>query len=332
MNVLVTGGTGFVGKYVIEKLVKKKYNVVCLVRKESDTSFLKQLDNVEFLYGDILQADSLSGISKNINYVVHLAAKGVVEATSKEALQSFLAMNEQGTKNLLNEFKGSKTLIRFIHFSSTAAMGIVGDPLLNEESVPNPETPYQKSKRKSELTVLRMYKEYHIPCAILRPCMIYGVGAKKGEFYKFCRLMKKGVFPKVGLGENLTPLVYVTDVAEAAVLALTNAKNGEVYIISDDTSYPLDEIREEILNNLEVHSFYPFIPKSLALWGAKLIELACKAINKTPIVTYRNMKSTVLDRTFDINKANSQLRYKPQVHLKEGTKLTVEWYRKNNMI
>ena len=331
MKVLVTGATGFVGQYLIPKLKERNYDVVCLVRPSSDISELKKY-NVEFYRGDVTKKDTLSGISKGIDYVIHMAARGVVEATSEEDYLKFLNMNVKGTKNLLEEFMDSSRLKKFIHFSSTAAMGFINKPILNETDDPSPHTPYQKSKRKSELIVLEAFKEKQMPTVILRPCMIYGIGGKKGEYLKFCRLMKKGLFPKVGFGDNMTPMVYVSDVADAAVLALENSIPGEVYIVSGATSVRLDDFHREVMKNIGKGGGYPFVPKSMALFGAKCIEKLCDLFGKTPVVTYRNMKSTVTDRTFDISKAENQLGYHPKVDMITGAKLTIKWYKDEGLL
>lgn len=332
MKILVTGGTGFVGSVLIEKLIREGHEVVCLSRKTSDITKFKQYPQIKIWMGDLIDAASIKGISDDIDYVIHLAAKGDVAAVGKKAYSDFVKMNGTGTENLLNECRTSRTLKKFVHFSSTAAMGIIGNPILNEDSVPNPQTPYQLSKLKSEQVVLEANKKYGIPTVIVRPCMIYGEGGNKGEFYKFCRLMKKGLFPKVGRGKNLTPMVYVTDVADAAILAMKNGKVGNVYIIADNTSYAMDDIRNEVIKNLGITPIYPYVPTWIGLSGAACLEKIFTFLKKSPIVTYKNIKSTVIDRTFDIHKAKEDLGFSPKVHMKEGVALTISWLKQNNYI
>lgn len=332
MKILVTGATGFVGSVLVEKLINAGHEVVCLSRKTSDVSKLNQYSGIKIWVGDLIDAASINGIADGVDYVIHLAAKGDVAAVGQKAYSDFVKMNGTGTENLLNECKGSKTLKKFVHFSSTAAMGIIGNPILNENSIPNPQSPYQRSKLKSEQVVLEANKQYGIPTVIVRPCMIYGEGGNKGEFYKFCKLMKKSMFPKVGHGKNLTPMVYVTDVADAAILAMEKGKEGNVYIIADNTSYPMDDIRNEIVKNLKTKTFYPYIPTGLALLGAVCLEKIYTLLKRAPIVTYKNIKSTVIDRTFDISKAKKDLGYEPKIHMQEGIKLTITWLKQNNAI
>ncbi len=330
-NVLVTGATGFVGGHLLPRLLKKGYSLTCLVRSREKAGLLCEEYPVKTIIGDITVPESLKGISKDIDYVVHLAAMGHVSAVTEESYRSFVGINETGTGNLINEFSGSPSLKRFIHFSSTAAMGPIGLPVLCEDSVPNPLTPYQKSKQRSEQIVLDACKGKNFPGLILRPCMIYGPGGY-GEFYKFCRLMKKGVFPKVGLGKNLTPLVYVEDVVSAAASALTCGRPGETYIVASETSIPMDELHRLILSGIGTKAPYIYVPGWMALAGAKVIEWTFPLLGKEPVVTYRNIKSTITDRTFDISKAKRELGYIPRCSFADGVRQTIDWYKSQRKI
>lgn len=331
MNVLVTGGTGFVGGHLIPALLEKGYEVSCLVRNEEKAKRLKQHYSVKIFIGDTTIPETLCGISQNIDYVIHLAAMGHVTAVTEESYRQFVTVNETGTWNLIEEFLPSKQLKKFIHFSSTAAMGPIGLPVLSEESIPHPVTPYQKSKYRSEQIVVKAYEQKYFPGIILRPCMIYGPGGY-GEFYKFCRLMKKGIFPKVGRGKNLTPLVYVQDVVSAALLSLEKGMAGETYIIASKESIPMDLLRKYIITNIGVKLPYIYVPGPIALEGAKIIEKIAPLIGKEPIVTYNNIKSTIVDRTFDISKIKKSLGYNPQFSFETGIRETIDWYKSKNRI
>lgn len=331
MNVLVTGGTGFVGSHLIPALLKEKYEVICLVRNQDKAKKLERKYGIKTILGDVTKAETLTGISDNIDYVIHLAAMGHVSAVSEEAYHMFVGINETGTKNLVKEFISSKRLKKFIHFSSTAAMGPAQYDILDETSEPNPKTPYQKSKYRSEQIIVNAYKEQMFPGIVIRPCMIYGPGGY-GEFYKFCKLMKKGIFPKVGRGKNLTPLVYVKDVVSASVLALKNGNIGETYIIASDISIPMDELRYYIIKNIGSKSPYIFVPCFIALTGASIIEKVSALVGKEPIVTYTNIKSTIVDRTFKIDKAKKELKYVPECSFEDGIKKTIQWYQAEHKI
>lgn len=330
MNFFITGATGFIGGHLVPQLIAAGHNIICLVRDKKKGEYLLSQNNVQVIIGDVRDSGSLKKIDiNNIDIVIHMAAMGHVAAATEEAYKKFVAVNEGGTKNIINIFRKSTRLKKFIHISSTAAMGHIGNAILNENSLPNPITPYQKSKYRSELIPLAEFEKTNFPCIIIRPCMVYGPGGY-GEFYKFCRLMKKGIFPKVGLGHNLTPLVYVDDVINAIILAAEKGKNGEKYIVASDTSIKMDYLHELIMKQFDTNAPYIFIPSHLALLGAILIEKICGGLGKEPIVSYQNMKSTITDRTFDISKIKNELGYRVKMPFDQGIKETISWYKANN--
>jgi nucleoside-diphosphate-sugar epimerase len=324
MNVLVTGAAGFVGNYLVKELLKKKVSVRALVRKNSN---IKDMTNngVELVYGNITDRDSLQGITENVDVVYHLAAMGHVSAASEEAYRKSYEVNVTGTQNLIEECLKAEVK-RFIHFSSTAAMGLIKQPTIDESAECQPSTPYQRSKYESEQCVNAYFRDKDLPSLILRPCMIYGVGGR-GEFLKWCRLIKKGFFPKVGMGENLTPFVHVKDVVQAAVLAADNGQEGETYLVASEQSYSLTLIRNLVAKHLDVKKPYVYVPKWAALAGTYALENAAKWLKFTPVVTSKNIRSISTDRVFSIEKAENQLGYHSLMDLETGIKETVHWYR-----
>ena len=160
---------------------------------------------------------------------------------------------------------------RFIHFSSTAAMGLIKLSVIAETVPCQPKTLYQKSKYESEIAAFETGKKFGMEVIVLRPCMVYGPGGK-GEFLKFCRLIKKGIFPRIGLGKNLTPIVHVFDVVQAAVNALDKGRAEELYLIASETSPRLADIFDAITEALKIRRIYFYVP----LWVAYCIAFFWK--------------------------------------------------------
>jgi len=327
MKVLVTGGTGFIGRHLINELLRKGYFCRCLVRKSSDIGELKQL-NIELVYGDILNPDSLRGIAKDINVVYHLAAEGHVSALSKSAYQKCKSINVEGTRNLAVECCKNK-IKKFIHFSSTAAMGLIKDIIVNEETPCVPKTPYQKTKYESEQVVIQFWKEHKLPAIIVRPSMVYGEGGT-GEFLRICRFMKKGIFPKLGNGKKLTPLVYIDNLIQGTLLVGERGITGQTYLIIDH-SVELDRLRKLILSNLGVKRFYPYVPPKLALALMVCLEKGAKILGVEPLVSSKNIESTIADRVFDTSRARD-IGFKQIVPLEEAVKRTINWYKGMNYL
>jgi nucleoside-diphosphate-sugar epimerase len=178
----------------------------------------------------------------------------------------------------------------------------------------------------SEKTALYLGGELGVPTVVLRPCMVYGVGGE-GEFYKMCRMMKKGFFPKVGSGKNLTPLVHVRDLVQVAISAADRGAAGQVYIIASERSLALDELREMVMQAWGTRAFYPYVPVWFMYCVAFGFELRGRITGKAPVVTRRNIASTVWDREFSISKAKQELGYVQTVDFIEGINETVNWYK-----
>jgi len=329
MKVLVTGGTGFIGRYLLRALCAAGHGCRVLARPGSDLAPLADLA-LEVVRGDVTDPASLRGIADGMDVVYHLAAAGHVSAQSSDAYARFRALNVEGTRHLIAACHGSG-ISRFIHFSSTAAVGTVRRPIIDETTPCQPQTPYQRSKHESEQVVLAAWQQDRFPAAILRPCMVYGPGGK-GEFLKICRLMARGVFPRVGRGANLTPIVHVRDVAQAAVRAATRARPGEVYFVASAQSYPAATLRRHVLAALGVRRRYPYVPLWLALAGAHGLETVARWTGRTPPVTRQNIRSTVADRVFDISKAQRELGYQPAMPLDEGIRETIAWFRREGVL
>ncbi len=325
MKALITGGTGFVGVHLVRSLHTLGIKCRVLIRSDYGREVFRDLDKIEFYKGDVTKKDSLKDIAENIDYVFHLASEGHITDHSEEGLKKFIAVNVEGSRNLIEEC-GKHIITKFVHFSSTAAMGLIKKPVVDEFDPPQPEYPYQKSKLLSEQTVLETAKEYGVPAVVVRPCMIYGVNGY-GEFYKICQLMKKGFFPKVGFGKNLTPLVHVKDVVQGALKAAQRGIDGEVYLLTSECSIEMDRLRELVMEGWGSKAVYPYIPVWLMYVCAFFIEKTALMFKKPPIITRRNIASTVWDREFSINKAKNTLGYLPEVDFRSGVLETVEWFK-----
>jgi dihydroflavonol-4-reductase len=135
----------------------------------------------------------------------------------------------------------------------------------------------------------------------------------------------------VGHGDNLTPVIHVRDVASGAVLAAERGIPGETYLLIGG-SYPMGEIRRLVVKTLETSPRYPYVPVWLAWLGAWCLETMAQLTNRTPLVSRRNIASTVADRVFNTEKAKCHLGFAPQVKLEESIADAVTWYKMQGMV
>jgi nucleoside-diphosphate-sugar epimerase len=282
------------------------------------------------LIGDLTRRGDLDVVDDSYDVVFHLAARGHVAGIGQEAYRSAFEINVGGTENLLDALS-ARRIDRFVHVSSTAAVGLIPDRPVNEEDLPNPATPYQHSKLRSEEVVREKTAGSTIQSVIVRPCMIYGPGGE-GEFLKIVRLMAMGVFPRVGLGRALTPLVHVRDVADGIVAAGVDGKPGSTYFLAGSQSYPMEHLRRVVLSSLGLWRPAIYVPVWAGWLAGMALELAGRAAGKLPIATRRNILSTAANRTFDIGRARRDFGYEPRVEPEEGIPETIDWFKERGLL
>lgn len=327
MNILVTGGTGFIGEHFIPKLLDDGHKVRLLVR-DIIKAKNKFGDSCEYFVGDVTKKGELKGCCDGIEVVFHMVAKVGNQLPSKESFKSFREVNVEGTKNIISECRNIK---RFIFVSSIAAMGISKELPITENSNCAPYLPYQVTKYEAERAVLDSIKD-GLPAIIIRPTKVYGVGEHEYSYLTLAKLCYKGIFIKVGTGHNYTSNIYITDFVQALVSLVDRGKIGEVYIVSSEESIDFIAVGRLISNVLGKKIIVISIPVALMIMAASIEEGVFNFIHRKPIVTKQNIKATTSDRVYDISKAKADLDYTPQISMTEGIVRTIEWYKKMGMI
>lgn len=323
MNILVTGATGFMGTYLVSRLIECGHMVRALVRDEAKAR--RVLDkSCEIFVGDVEKEETLIGCCENIDVVYHMAALMGHDSPSPEAFEKFRKVNVYGVTNIIREAK-KNNIVKFIHISSTAALGLQKIIKVNEETECRPYTPYQVTKREGELCVLDEFRQSGFPAVVIRPSMVYGPGFK-GDFLTLAKVCKSGWFPKIGRGANLSPALYITDLVEAMVKLIDKGKAGEIYMLSSKESYTLSETAEIIGRVLNKKIRFVYVPRNLAIMGAGILEFICKQLGKRPPVTKRNIQSVSTDRIIDISKLSKELEFEPCISLEIGLPKTIRYF------
>ena len=326
-SILVTGGTGLIGSFLVETLVRKN-DVRCLVMKNTDTKFIDDL-GVEFVYGDITDIKSLKPAVKGVDKVFHLAAAFKKDMPKNPTEDLYFKVNANGTENLLEVCK-QDGVGRVVHFSASGVYGPSSDAPVNENSEYNPSDSYEKSKCEGEKIALK-YNETGLPVTIVQPTIVYGpretsVMLRFFKFIKDRRVM-------IGNGKNKFNFVYVTDVVDGAILA-SKQKNaiGQRYLLGYEKSYPLSEFIKIITDIFQVPSSKIKVPYFFAKNGAITLGLICKLMGRTPPIKVSSVNFLAKNHIYNISKAKRELGYKPKVSLKEGVKITAKWYKDNNLL
>ena len=237
-KVLVTGGTGFLGSYIIKQLVEKGYAVRAL-RRSNKTPFWISKDifdntssgSVEWIDGDILDVVALEEAMEGINTIIHSAA--IVSFATKDRKKMY-QVNVEGTANVVNTAL-EKNVRRLVHISSVAALGRtangghVNEEKKWEESKVN--THYAKSKFKAELQVWRGISE-GLDVVILNPSTILGYGDWHSSS---CAIFKNVHEEFKWYSPGINGFVDVEDVARAAIILMESNISEQRFIVSGDT-------------------------------------------------------------------------------------------------
>ncbi|OSZ73839.1 3-beta hydroxysteroid dehydrogenase [Chitinophagaceae bacterium IBVUCB2] len=244
--ILVTGGTGFLGSYIIKQLIESGYKVRAIRRGTKTPSWIsKEInDQVEWVEGDILDVVALEDAMEGVDTVIHSAA---TVSFAKKDRASMYHTNIEGTANVVN-IALEKDIKRFVHISSVAALGRtangghVNEEKKWEESKMN--THYAISKFKSELQVWRAISE-GLNAVILNPSTILGYG----DWHSGSSAIFKNIFDGFKwYTTGINGFVDVEDVAKATVLLMESDINEQRFVISGD-SWTFQKLQDTIAEN-----------------------------------------------------------------------------------
>lgn len=326
LKVLVTGANGFVGSHLVEGLLDRGYQIRCLIRKTSNLKWLSGLE-VEYVYGDIAERNSLEEAIKDVDIIFHSA--GLTKAKSRD---DYFKVNAEGTQNLMEVcLEENPKLQRFVYISSQAAAGPGEDERLKDETAScRPVSYYGESKLEGEKIVLNHSSK--LPVTIIRPPAVYG--PRDTDMLGFFKVVNSGFRISFGKGESYISLVYVKDLADGIILAAENPKAvGQTYFIADDKVYSWREAFNIIAEVLNKKTIPLKIPNSIVFFLAFLAEKLYRLIGKTPAFNTQKAKE-ITQRYWGLNvsKAKTELGFIPKFPLDRGTAETVKWYRESGWL
>ena len=253
MNILVTGGAGFIGKYLVKSLLEKGNSVTIFddfsnSTKESISSLIEM--GVKIIEGDITKPLEIINAVKDQDIVIHLAAKISVSESISNPLQTY-RVNVEGTKNILTACE--KNNVKKLIAASSAAVYGEGDPnvKLTEEAELNPISPYGQTKVKMESVIKQFESEHLINCIMLRFFNIYGVGQTSeyaGVITKFLERIEQGKSLEIfGDGLQTRDFVAIDDIISSINDGILNGKSG-TYNIGNGKSSTIKDLAELMIS------------------------------------------------------------------------------------
>ena len=297
MKFFVTGGAGFIGKYLTAKLFDDGHDVTIFdnFSSSSKNGITNLLENgVSLVTGDILDYDLLLKSMSNYDFVIHLAAQTSVSQSIADP-KTTADIIVDGTVNVLKSCV--KTNVKNLIFSSSAAVyGNSPDAPISENSQLSPISSYGASKLVAEHNLQVFSKFFGLNCISLRLFNVYGNGqsSEAGVIRKFLKNISEGIPLEIfGDGTQTRDFVHISDVIEAFYCAIRNidTKRGEIYNIGSGSATSINEL-------------------SSLLISSKGKDL--QVIHKPAL------EGEIKDSKADISLAENDIGYSPQVSLSNG--------------
>lgn len=314
MNIIVTGGAGFIGSHLCGILLDEGHNVICIdnfnefydpsIKRNNISEFI--LDNkFDLKEGDILDKIFLEKVftERVIDFVIHLAAMAGVRNSILKPEQ-YYNVNVNGTLNILEAMKQHN--VKNLIFASSSS--IYGNnkkvPFSESDSVDSPISPYAATKKAGELLCYTYHHLYNFNITCLRFFTVYGNRQRPDlAIYKFTKaLFENKPIPFYGDGSTRRDYTHVSDIVHGILNAIKENTGYSIYNLGESQTISLNEL-------------------------LKLIEINT---GQKAILDMLPMQAGDVNQTFaDISKAKAELAYAPKVTIEEGIKDFVQWYRTN---
>jgi dTDP-glucose 4,6-dehydratase len=328
MNILVTGGSGFIGSNFIKRIIDKdevssvfNFDIANYAANESYLSDLSNHNKYSYYKSDIrLKSDVMEILrEQEINKVVNFAAQTHVDNSINNP-EPFVSTNVNGTFNLLEccrEYWGDDLdCKKFVHISTDEVYGSL-DPMgesFTLDTPYKPNSPYSATKAASDYLCRAYFKTYNLPTVITNCCNNYGPNQHSEKLIPLTikRLISRTNIPVYGTGRNIREWIYVDDHCDAVWEVLTKSKPGKQYLIGSEME----------LTNLE------------------LVQMLCDLFDSTTnrsVGESRKSITFVKDRPghdfrYSINsyQTKKDLNWFAKVSFKEGLQKTLNWYIKQS--
>jgi dTDP-glucose 4,6-dehydratase len=310
-RVLVTGGAGFIGSWLIKHLLRThpdwsvvNLDVLDYAGNLDNLSTVDHLPNYQFVHGDIRDADLVNRLMGNMDVCLNVAAQTHVDR-SIAGPEAFVSTNVMGTMTLL-EAARQAGIEKFVQISTDEVYGSLGPTgLFTEETPLDPSSPYSSSKAGADLLALSYHRTYGLPVCITRCSNNYGPNQYPEKLIPFfiMQASQNQPVPVYGDGKNVRDWIYVEDHNRAIEAVLLKGEPGQVYNIGASNEWSNLDITHAVLDHLNK-------PRTLI----KYVEDRLGHDRRYAI---------------DSHKTQTQLGWAPQKSFKQGLAETIDWYLAN---
>jgi nucleoside-diphosphate-sugar epimerase len=311
--ILVTGGTGFIGSHLLDKLSALGEPARCLLRRKAVPRRLPA--GIEAAYGDLSSGEGVAEAVRGAHIVIHLAG-----VTKVLASRDYYEGNVRATETLLRALAGRA--VRLVHVSTLAAIGPSRDGTpVDEDAEPHPLTHYGKSKLEAE----RMVRALAPDAVIVRPPVVYG--PRDTDVFQLLRSISKGWVLEIAGGERWFSAIYVGDLAEG-LLAASRGAPGRAYFLAHPKPVSWSELSATAASIMARWPRVVRVPPLLA-YGVGCCAEAWSHIRRKPGIISREKVAEARCRwwTCDTRRAAAELSFEARTPLDAGLAQTLAWYK-----
>ncbi len=333
-SILVTGASGFIGSFIVEEALKRKFAVWAGIRSSSSKKYLRDR-KIHFLELDFAHPNELraqlsghKGTYNRFDYIVHCA--GVTKCLNEN---EFDFVNYLQTKYFVDTLRELNMIPKqFIYISTLSVFGPVHEKdyvPIKETDVCVPNTAYGLSKLKAELYIQSIPG---FPYVFFRPTGVYG--PRESDYFLMAKSILNHLDFSVGFKRQDLTFVYVKDVVQAIFLGIEKQVSRRAYFLSDGKVYKSSAfselIRKELGNPYVIRLRCPLIVLKVVSLFAEFVATRSGKSSTLNSDKYKIMKQR--NWQCDITPVMTELGYVPEYDLERGVKETVAWYKKEGWL
>lgn len=335
MRILITGASGFIGSFIVEKGLELGYEVWAGMRKSSSRRYLSD-ERINFIELNLEDKEVLSNqlsrfASQNNkwDYVIHAAG-----ATKCIDSKEFMRVNFNGTKNLVDVLiELDMRPKQFIYLSSLSVMGPAREeqpyqPIMESDPA-EPNTAYGKSKLMAE-AYIRSIENF--PYVIMRPTGVYG--PRERDYFQMAVSIKNHMDFSVGYKPQVITFIYVKDLVKAIYLSIEKGVTRRSYFVSESCGYNSRAFSDYIQREMGVKNVLHI---KAPLWFLKIISFSAEWLSRIsgkPSTLNCDKYNIMKQRNWlcDTSVIEKQLGFTADYNLERGTAETIKWYKENKWL
>lgn len=312
MTTLVTGGTGFIGRHLLERLANAGNRVRALVRRATDLPA-----GVEALRGDLATGEGIDAALHGVDTVIHLA--GVTKALGTT---DYYRGNEIATRNLVRAI--GSTGPKLVHVSSLAAIGpsLDGRPVA-EDCAPHPMVHYGKSKLAAE----RAVRELTPDAVIVRPAVVYG--PRDTDVFQLLKSISRGLVLEIAGGERFFSAIYVKDLVEGILAASRSPRAaGRDYFLAHPKPLTWGDLSAAAAGIMRRKPRVVRVPATAAFLVGMCAEVSARIMRKPGIISREKIvEAQCRYWTCDTARATAEIGFTAATSIEAGLAETLAWYK-----